>query len=261
MFILNLTVSVVKEFAELVLRNIRKYLTKWQSEYDLSLVGEQGYAVIENYLSTEECQKLRDEIDRLIASKNVNVWRDEQDSDNRIYFSEKLSAIFSDFFNRPDLTGAMKSYTGYNSYDGLLLAARLTAKVGNLGSGGGWHRDSPVTHQFKAIVYLDDVDETNGPFQYIPKSNSKTSVLKAYLKKIFKPGQYRFSDDEVEQYCKESGSSVVSLTGRKGTLLLADTKGIHRGMPIEEGNRYTLFCYYWPTEIPKHFDKYRQNID
>ena len=35
------------------------------------------------------------------------------------------------------------------------------------------------------------------------------------------------------------------MTGQKGSILIADTKGLHRGAPIENGERYACTVYFF----------------
>ena len=85
--------------------------------------------------------------------------------------------------------------------------------------------------------------------------------MKAYFYKLFYFEQYRFTDKEIEYYCDKSQLDIASVKGSTGDLILTDTKGIHRGKPLVEGERYVLFCYFWDKEIPKHFAQYMQRID
>ena len=52
----------------------------------------------------------------------------------------------------------------------MTMANRIVSYKNNLGSGGGWHRDD-VTTQFKAILYLTNVNKDTGAFELVEKSN------------------------------------------------------------------------------------------
>jgi hypothetical protein len=187
------------------------------------------------------------------------VWKDNLGADNRIYFINEIDDEFDEFYRNPLIRQALRDYTGIENPAGMLLAARLDAKDGNVGSGGGWHRDSPTTHQFKAVCYLNDVNTHNGPFQYIKSSHHKLKVIAFYFRKLLKAGSYRFSDEEISDYIKATDQNVIEVTGSEGSLAFVDTKAIHRGKPIEKGSRYVLFCYFWAHNVPKHFEDLRQN--
>lgn len=255
---MGIIISLVKEVAESLLRSLKKIGSLSEYRDELEGLKKQGYHIVPNYLSSETCQELRNKIDSIIESGGANVWRDPEGADSRVYFIDELDQEFKDFYETRYFREVLKEYTGITDPKGMLLAGRIDAVGGNIGSGGGWHRDSPVTHQLKAICYLSAVDTNNGPFQYITSSNKKWDVVKSYLRKVFLPGQYRFTEDEVEDYMKASGNHIAEMTAEAGTLLFADTKGIHRGKPIVDSRRYVLFCYFWNKKIPDHFDKLRQ---
>ncbi|MBM6551058.1 phytanoyl-CoA dioxygenase family protein [Marinomonas ostreistagni] len=253
---------LVKEFFESLIRNIRKLRCtrkiKERLNKEYSAISENGFHSIDGFLSRDECSALIKEIDSLINKSDINLWVDSKNSDHRLYFIDTINEKFAEFLKNEYFLNVLKVYTGIDSPVGMLLAGRVDAVDGNVGSGGGWHRDSPIQHQTKAICYLSDVDESNGPFQYIPKSHKKINIINMCFKKVFRPGQYRFSESDIKKYCDETGQEAVNMTGEAGKLMFVDTKGIHRGKPIETGSRYVLFCYFWNKKIPNHFNKYKQ---
>jgi hypothetical protein len=80
-------------------------------------------------------------------------------------------------------------------------------------------------------------------------------VIKNFMNRVFIPGQYRFSEAEVEKYLQmNEKNKIVEFVAEQGTLAFADTKGIHRGKPLHSGERYAIFCYFWEKTIPPHFE-------
>lgn len=224
----------------------------------VSDLKDDGIFIMPNFLSEEKINKYKTLIDMYINSGTVNIWRDDQGADERLYFIDEIDQDFKKYYETPFFREVLKEYTGVSNPHGMLLAGKISSKDGNLGSGGGWHRDSVYLHQFKSICYLTDVDSCNGPFMYIKKSNNKFRMLKQYLSGIIKFEQSRFTDSEVEIYLTKTLQKVEEVTAGAGSLVFADTKGIHRGKPIEIGERYVLFCYFWGGEIPKHFNELKQ---
>ena len=262
----ELTKSLFKEFAESAIRLARKLSVsrciKGRHEQEYYGLCEDGYFILPEFLSRDVCKEMISDIDMYIDKETdrINIWSDEVGADRRVYFVESINDRFNRFYEEPYFREVLASYTGITEPKGFVLAARIDAVNGNMGAGGGWHRDSPVHHQTKAMCYLSDVHQNNGPFQYISKSHSKKSVISAYLKGIFRPGQYRFTNDDVEHYLDKTGQDIVEMTAGAGTLVFADTKGIHRGKPIAEGRRYVLFCYFWDKKIPDQFEALRQLV-
>lgn len=254
-------ISMLKEVAESLLRQ-KRLLKSTSKKYIRNIITDlksDGISIEEDFYTQDQCAEYRQRIDTMIASGSSNVWCDEQGSDQRIYFINEVDELFQDFYQHPKVRDVLAAYVGTTEPKGMLLAARIDHVEGNLGSGGGWHRDSPFTHQFKTICYLNDVTSDNGPFQYIKQSHRKFKVLKNYFNKTFKPGQYRFSEKEIENYLnKNPEQQVTDNVAKAGTLVFADTKGIHRGKPLNSGTRYVLFCYFWHNTIPPHFEALKQ---
>lgn len=102
-----------------------------------------------------------------------------------------------------------------------------------------YHRDQNLgsIHEtrgnfLKVFVYLTDVSLETGPFTYIIRSNRGPSEP-----------EYRVSDQKVHQiYGKES---EVKCIAPAGTILSADTTGLHKGIKVLKGHRdmFTMnFC-------------------
>ena len=88
-----------------------------------------------------------------------------------------------------------------------------------------WHRDYNDKHLLKAFLYLVDVDEDMGPFQYVPGSQPGGPYADAWP---WSPlGQNYPTEEELEQ--RIPGSVVHAFIARKGTLIFCNTAGFHRG--------------------------------
>lgn len=220
--------------------------------YDLTALSSKGLLIFPGRLDSRSCKLLRDEIDEKLSSTTAITWRDELRSDERIYGFETISKHLEKLINVESLREVGEQYLGRKIDSYFVMAARLSSVDGNIGSGGGWHRDSPFTHQFKAIYYLSPVKNTNGPFLYI--EGSHTSSFKIKLMTKFPLRKMRFSNFERESIKAGETQCVAD----EGALIFADTRGIHRGAPITEGKRYALFYYFYENEIPSHFHELLQ---
>jgi hypothetical protein len=88
-----------------------------------------------------------------------------------------------------------------------------------------WHRDYNDKHLLKVFLYLVDVDEAMGPFQYVPGSQPGGPYADAWP---WEPlGKNYPTEEELEALIPSS--SIRAFTAAKGTLIFCNTAGFHRG--------------------------------
>ncbi|MBX7460382.1 phytanoyl-CoA dioxygenase family protein [Qipengyuania huizhouensis] len=192
--------------------------------------------VREGDLSKEVCTQLVDRIDDILSVRSQpRVWRDKVDSDARIWGFEQDIGDLVDQFQISRRIEAIEKYLGRPVRSWFLMANRVVPQESNQGSGGGFHRDSPFSHQVKCIWYLTDVASDNGPFEFIPGSHSNA---------IPSRDRYPLGHYRLENIHKDD--RLVEVLADAGSLLVCDTKCIHRGKPIETGSRYAVTLYTSP---------------
>jgi hypothetical protein len=109
----------------------------------------------------------------------------------------------------------------------------------------GYHFDS-YNSQYKAFVYLTDVsDESYGPYSYIKGSHKRSyprrrieGLINRLLDNKPTAAVPAFYDDD----------DIVTFTAPKGTLIISDQTGYHRGIPQEEGKKRMLISNSYTTK-------------
>ncbi len=211
-----------------------------------NVVRHDGVCAVKNFLTAETCVRLQSEIKLLMDTFPDAVQIDRLGADRRIFLGKTPPGQLANVFADERLGSCASAVLGVGAVNLATLAGHLTAVPGNAGSGGGWHRDS-FTNQFKAMIYLSDVGPENGPFQYMRGSHLLRSMIHDQRAANLGVGQARIGEDQVEKLLNEKPHRLATVTGLAGTLILADTTGIHRGMPIKSGERYALTNYFYPA--------------
>src|SRR5689334_4251672 len=115
------------------------------------------------------------------------------------------------------------------------------AGTGDRRSSQRWHRDFNDRHLLKAFLYLVDVDEQAGPFEYVPRS-APGSELDALWP--WRPlGENYPPEDELAE---RIDGRAVSFTAPKGTLIFCNTSGFHRG-GFASGKPRVLATFTWDS--------------
>jgi hypothetical protein len=87
-----------------------------------------------------------------------------------------------------------------------------------------WHRDFNDRHLLKAFIYLVDVDEETGPFEYVPRSAPGGELDRLWP---WRPlGENYPPEDE---FAERVNGRSVTFTAPKGTIIFCNTSGFHRG--------------------------------
>ena len=219
-------------------------------------LDKKKFLVIKNFMTKKKCNTIIKKIDKTVLNKKIKTWSDSSNSDQRIFGAENLSYEIESFFKNNFINKIGSSYTKIKLNTYMTMANKTVFKQKNKGSGGGWHKDS-FKKQFKAILYLNDVNSKNGPFELIPNSCSTIFNYKLIFKFKRNLINSRFSNNEIKKILKKNNSTSIKITGKAGTLILVDTSLIHRGNPLKCGIRYALTNYMYP----KHkFDLYEDKF-
>ena len=88
-----------------------------------------------------------------------------------------------------------------------------------------WHLDFDDRYLLKAFLYLNDVGEDAGPFEYVPRSQAGGRYDSIWH---WEPmGNCRVADDELRRHVPDA--EIKTFTAPRGTLILCNTSGLHRG--------------------------------
>jgi hypothetical protein len=104
-----------------------------------------------------------------------------------------------------------------------------------------WHRDFNDRHLLKAFLYLVDVDEETGPFEYVPRSAPGGELDSLWP---WRPlGENYPPDDELAQHID---GRAVTFTAPRATLIFCNTAGFHRG-GFARANPRVLATWTWDS--------------
>ncbi|MGB1040233.1 MAG: phytanoyl-CoA dioxygenase family protein [Flavobacteriales bacterium] len=116
------------------------------------------------------------------------------------------------------------------------IALWFSAPFNNEGTSAAaqeFHFDMDRIKFLKFFVYLSDVGTENGPHCYVPKSH-KTPLPKEFRK------DGRVPDERIEEYY----GKPLEICKPKGSIMLVDTRGFHKGKPLTSGERLLLQMEY-----------------
>ncbi len=110
-----------------------------------------------------------------------------------------------------------------------------------------WHRDSEDRRIFKIIIYLSDVEEDHGPFEYVPLSLTSVYQLSYYrlqykLWRARRSHNLGINNEILEQIIPKS--AWKSCPGTAGTVIFVDTAAVFHHGTLRTQERSTQFFVY-----------------
>ena len=230
-------------------------LEDWE-ERILAELSEKGYTVVEDYWPRRRVEsvkaRLEETVDEIGEDKDFEsgaYLRVKKDGDYdvgvcRIWHVDKYDADLKRFRYDPWVLKMAQAYYKIPFYSGMLIYQK---NLPTTETTRYYHVDS-WEKEFKAFMYLDDIDEEGGPFTYLAGSH-RNHYLRL-KKQVFgnKDGpQTSFYDEDLGDLL--SGES--KLCGTAGSLILANTRGLHRGSPQIGCSRSVLvnYIYKHPEEV------------
>lgn len=102
-----------------------------------------------------------------------------------------------------------------------------------------FHFDMDRSKWVKFFIHLTDVSPKNGAHFFVAGSHKSGAIPKKLLDK----GYARLSDEDVaNSFAQED---IIEFVAPRGTILAEDTRGLHKGKHVEQGDRLMLqiqFC-------------------
>ncbi len=105
-----------------------------------------------------------------------------------------------------------------------------------------WHYDREDKYILKVFVYLNDVDEGAGPFTYAPQTHPKGFLRNSEPAYFVENGVRRTTDEQMGKVV--APEHWRRATGKKGTIVFADTRGFHKGGEARTSDRLMFTCMF-----------------
>lgn len=245
--------DTLSNFSSLVLQDIINLRHCWDYKANKNQktkeLAKDGYTKIDNFLAESECTKLYNQIISL-----SNTYKESTQLDNGTYVGYRSDTVE----NGPDkgmidifyIDKSMEINVDYKMIEEIIRGTyscdiyftTIHAYV-NRGVEGTRvaHVDNCQPVVFKAFIYLTDVPDTDyGPYSFIRGTQRfSLQVYNNLIQNLFKK-KYRSSDMPLFNKNEE----IIGL-GKKGTLIISNQNGIHRGYPQKKGKeRVALVLTY-----------------
>ncbi len=255
------------EGSALVSRALSLFFDRYEfaglARYDTAIVdrctaalGEDGYAFLGAFVSPADCERIveflaRDDIvfredlsERLhrgytpqnLAATTANACRVTDQAMllacpeiAALVYDPSLLAIAQAFLGAPPIHTQVNCWWSV-AYSGETEHLKAAAQK--------FHQDRDYIKFLKLFFYLTDVGEDNGPHEFIAGSNVDYADHSRNKLRSSK----RLDDERLQWGYPRA--RFRRFTGPRGSLIVEDTSGFHKGMPVRAGHRLMLQIEY-----------------
>lgn len=195
-----------------------------------------GFLVLPNLFSREEAEILRRELLAIFAEDCPANIREKFGGEVRTAMGLHLrNEVFARLVRHPRLLEPAMQIAGRELY---IQQVKINAKAAFSGEAWQWHYDFATHHNEDGVpeplalnlhVFLDDVNQYNGPLVFIPRSHKRGPVRTALDSATTSYPLWTVDNDIVAELVAEGG--LFSATGPAGTGLIFGDCLVHGSPP------------------------------
>jgi hypothetical protein len=240
---LSLPISAVNEKeANLILSDLQR---NGIATFPLSQIAD-GDKILADLSAEWDALEVKNK-NKIDETKKKTVAKDQKGEKPYIYSMSARRSIGAPHWRlalHPDILYLVNSYmSAYSKIFGMQYILNFPMRDKTAIRSQIWHRDGDGT-VLKLFVYLNDVSGGNGPFTYAPGSHISPFRQINYKERPK-------TDDELRKLLNCYTRDFVMAIGQKGTAVLANTSGMHKGGHVSEGERKALLIAYYPPWIDR----------
>ena len=203
-----------------------------------------------------------------IKKKDTNI-KSEHLYRKRIIFDPE-NPIFKDLVNHKFISSVAKGFYNSSYINFMKLTYELKKGIGefDLNRINDKHREyhyhsDRLFGWIKFCLFLEDIEENNGPFCIIPGSqNWPKSILdfkhriKTFYNNNYSSTLPTFNKDKLKKYFNTENE--IKLTGKKGDLMVVNTAAYHKGANVKKNFTREVLWFY--TKFPSSFETFTGKI-
>ena len=234
--------------------NLLEFSSNESTENIVKKLSTDGFYVLEDKLNDVVCEQIKSRLEKIpyrirgvkkdivgITEQNIGkhkanaIWAINQNDIvqipeiQRIAFDERILNVVGTFFGSAPILCQTNSWWSKN---------HSNHRSNLSGNAQLYHQDVEYLKFIKVFVYLNDVGEKNGPHKYVKGS---ATIAEDKLGTGYSLSS-RVDDETVKELFGEE--NIISFEGKKGTIIIENTLGLHKGVPVVEGARLLLQLEY-----------------
>jgi len=221
------------------------------TQEQLAQFDRDGYLFFPALFSPEEIKVLTDEVPRLFVDRRPeNVREKDSDAVRTNFAAHMYSAVFARLARHPRMVEPVKQLFGEGVY---MHQFKINGKVAFDGDLWQWHQDygtwknddlMPEPRAMNIAIFLNEVNEFNGPLMFIPGSHKLGVIDAAHDTTTTSYPLWTIDHDTIRKLVERGG--LVAPKGPAGSLIVFHACLVHASTanlsPWDRWNVYLSLC-------------------
>ncbi len=194
------------------------------SEDQVRQFQEEGWLFLPETFSAEEVAVLRDEAEAIYAANRPEIWREKSGVPRTAFAAHTYNEAFRLLGAHPRLIEPIEQLFGEQLY---MHQFKINAKAAFTGDVWQWHQDygtwmnddlMPEARAMNVAIFLDEVNEFNGPLMFIPGSHKQGALPAGHDTSTTSYPLWTIDRDAISKLVANGG--IVAPKGPPGSMIL-----------------------------------------
>ena len=213
-------------------------------------LNNRGYIILDNVIDPTMIDKLTSDFIKIegfyLSDKIINVKKEKLDIKNpnsvKFYYNSQ-DIINNQNVQKILFDGSLINFSQLylNSYpviDNVSAWWSFPSSSPDKNAAQWWHFDLDRPKWLKFFFFLTDCTLQNGAHCFVKGSHKNNGINWSLRKR----GYERLSDQDINNFYPKA--DIVDIVGKKGSLLIEDTRGLHKGRHVIKDNRFLIQIQY-----------------
>ena len=217
------------------------------TQQQLEQFDRDGYLFFPSHFTPEEVKKLTDEVPRIYAQDRPENIREKGKTSVRTNFAAHMySAPFARLARHPRMVKPVEQLFNEKLY---MHQFKINGKMAFDGDVWQWHQDygtwlnddaMPEARAMNVAIFLDDVNEFNGPLMFIPGSHKMGALEAGHDTSTTSYPLWTISNDNIRTLVDKGG--IVAPKGPAGSMIMFHGCLVHASSPnLSPWNRVAVY--------------------
>ncbi|KQB52801.1 proline hydroxylase [Pseudomonas endophytica] len=216
------------------------------TQEQIKAYDEEGYIVLPSLFSQQEARLMKSRLPALYQMSRDEVIKEKSGVVRTVFAAHTFDEVFARVASHPRLIEPARQLLNSEVY---MHQFKINAKAAFNGDVWQWHQDFGTWHQddgmpearaMNIAIFLDDVNEFNGPLMFIPRSHKEGRLDASHDLTTTSYPLWTLDNAKVAELVEQGG--IVAPKGVAGTVLIFQSTLVHASSPnLSPWDRNTLY--------------------